>query len=355
MEKNREHSLYPYLNERLQKTLNFSLHQSVNDVYAHEMFESTPMKLSNLAEIRFSRKPSLDKSFFESGLNPLMMVEKDYQAIGVIAEQSAYLSGQQENCYYTSDLRMKSGTPLKIFKEFLAIYSETIQQIKKSCFTVILKDNLRAMKVLTGRLKGLKYWPIYEYESKSILVLPTIKLLSKNKKLSVSLSNDKKKLEIYISKHYKKNYFSHPVDLNNDNYIFTENGEIKGTFSIGEPNNRKMQVKSLSKRVSTLLALATFFTGHRYKETIPWKYVTNFMVDDELINNKLLSTLLKFLYSKKIIKSGDLLLFCHDVGQYQNFSYLGPVISTNGFLFEINNGESEIPPNQQCSINPMSL
>lgn len=319
----------------------------------HNVIEEELMELKQFVNIKYSRRPDLIESFRESQQIPAIITDQKAQFLAVISEIAVTSMGETKSIYYNSDLRISKKAGIKIRMKFRKTYVDLLRQIDRECYTVVLKDNQKAINALTKNNSDLFYHAIYEYTSRSILVLPSLLLLThKLKDLKIIKGRD---LEYERSKRNSSS-FSHNTSESDQYFLIQKHKKTVGSFSLARPIGRNLKVEAKSKYVRLWISFANMVFSHRYEEKLPWTYITSLYLDDEIDLSECLKMMMKYLFRKKKIVSGEILLFCHHPRELLKLELIAPIIKTNGILYRVSTDKT--PPNPLTGpiyLNPLNL
>lgn len=342
--------------EILNNNESYSLATKKHEDHIHKILEMESMVIKDFVEIKYSRRPHLLKSYNESGISPLIVIDDKKTSLGVIGEMSVYYNGKKADALYSCDLRISKNAPLKFRLKFRDIYLSVIKKMPVPCFTVVLKDNIRAIKALASEKKGIFYNPLFEYTSRSLLVLPTIKLLKKNhfdKKYSIEVANIESLA--YLENKFKLSSFAHPITLDKNSYVIKEAGKIKGFFSTKRPKYKNLFINSNSMLVSLWIFIIKIFFGHNFNKKIPWHYIANLIIDDDMDQRFVLNYIMRYLHDNKKLKYGEIILICHPTNQKFIPNCLCPEFLTTGIFFKVSDKKEVFADNKPFYINPLYL
>ncbi len=303
----------------------------------HKVIEEEMMELKKDVNIKYSRRPDLIESFLESQQVPAIITEAKNQFLAVINEMTINEYGEPKNIYYNSDLRVSKKAGIKVRINFRKTYANLIKEIDGDCFTVVLKDNQKAINALTKNKSDLFYHPVYEYTSRTLLVLPTFSFISsKLKGVSIVEGRD----QAYEKEKKKISAFSHNTTDKDQYFLIHQNGKTVGSFSLARPVSRSLKVEVKNNYLRMCLKLANKIFSHDYEEKLPWVYMTSFYLDDEIDKAECLKVMLKYLYKNNKILAGEIFLFCHSAEKFLDLKIMTPEINTNGMLFRVTGYET---------------
>lgn len=324
----KEYPMFIYADDKSEKEMNL----------IHNLLESESMNLNNLVKLTYTRRPSLYKSFEESKLNPLLFINKDVTFFGAISETKYIIKGNEEECYYSSDLRVSQKADKKTKIYYRKMYLNVLKKMNRKCFTVVLKENVAALKALASHKEGLYYNPYFEYKASSILCLPTLSFL-RSKFQHKEATRD----EIDLAQRYIKEYeFSTQfVEDDNQHYIIKKNDKIIAFYSLKRSLYRSMKVKSLNKKVSITYKLANKF--FKYKEDkIPWVYISQLLIFDKSYNHQeITKDIIIKNYKNRNLKNGDLVLSCLGDKNQESPKLPTPIFETLGVMYKVDDQEKE--------------
>lgn len=318
-----------------------------------ELIEEEMMELKKDVNIKYSRRPDLVESFLESQQVPAIITDHKKQFLAVINQMTVESFGVPKEVYYNSDLRVSKRAGIKIRINFRKTYVSLIKKIDAECFTVVLKDNQKAINALTKNKNDLFYHPVYEYTSRTLLVLPTFSFIRpKLKGFTIVKGRDQ---DLENSKR-KTSAFSHNT-ANNDHYFLIQfDGKTVGSFSLARPVSRSLKVEVKNKTLRFFLKVANKIFSHNYEEKLPWVYMTSFYLDSEIDKAECLKMMMKYLYKNKEVYSGEIFLFCHSADQILKLDIMTPEINANGILYRVTTTETPTSPLQDpIYLNPLNL
>ncbi len=321
----------------------------------HNILENEAMDLSGFVKLKYTRKPDLYGSYVESGQLPAIITDEQKRFLGVVSEVSIRKYGHSQKSYYTSDLRIAKSAGMRTRAKFREAYLEVLKMLPGECYTVVLKDNEKAIKALT-RNKDLYYHKVYEYTSRSILVLPSLGFITLNKEVRDLKIEPANSLAFsYINDKIKFSEFSHSVDFSDNEYVIKNSDQIVGYFSMKKPQSRNLFVEPSNPRINLWLRAIKLLLSYDYREKIPWNYMTNFIIDDDLNKAEVLKMILKFLYKKGQIKKGELFLMCHGHDEKLSLKLPTPQFKTNGCLFKVSQKSEFKELTGPIYLNPLYL
>lgn len=336
------------ISDYLKEDPDFHLAEDREFEQLHRILEEEGMELKNFVDLKYSRRPSLVDSYLESMQIPAIVTDKKNHFLGVMSEMPIESFGKEEKVYYTSDLRVSKKAGIRTRMNFRKMYVNVLRQINADCFTVVLKDNQKAINALTKNKNDLHYSSVYEYKSRSILVLPSLKLASV-KTAGLEVENGRS-VEFENSK--KKNSpFSHSTCAEDDYFLIKREGKIVGSFSLSRPKNRSLRVEAKNGITRFWVGLANRLFSHNYEEKLPWLYMTSFYLNDDIDRADCVRLIVKSLYQRKFIRSGEIFLFCHDAKEALDLNLFSPEFNANGLLFRV----SADSPNQKELKGPVYL
>ncbi len=321
----------------------------------HHILENEAMELQGFVKLKYTRKPDLFGSYLESGQIPAIITDEDKKFLGVVSEVDVKKFGQSQKAYYTSDLRIAKSAGIRTRAKFRQAYLEVLKNLPGECYTVVLKDNEKAIKALT-RSKDLFYHKVYEYTSHSILGLPSLGYMRTSKSLlNFTIEKADSNAYQYIKDKLQFSEFSHGVNYSDHEFVIKSSGRIVGYFSLKKPTSRNLFVEPENSRVGVWLKAIKLLFKHDYKKKIPWTYITNFIVDSDIDKSELYRFVLKYLYQNKYFKSGELILTCHGASEEVDLRLPVPVFSTNGCLFKVSANQSFKEFDGPVYLNPLYL
>lgn len=327
-----------------------------NEERIHQILESEAMDISGFVKLSYSRRPSLQHSYSEAGKVPYILVNKEHTFLGVISEIQASWLGKKEKLYYSSDLRITPKASWKVRKEFREIYSKIIKQLPRPCLTVILKKNIKAMLAFSKRNTGIIYDPLYEYTTRSFLILPTLKLMkmsSFDKLYRIEKGNTES--HDYISKKVASSLFAHSSAPESRHYVIKKNEIIKGVFSLRRPKHQSFLISPQSKSSNLWFKLAKKFFKRDFSKKMSWVYLTNLILDDDMPKSLTLESITCFLYKTNQIKTGDVFLICHPKDGSIKMSCLCPQFLTDATIFEVASKANKYEEQKNCYLDPIQL
>jgi|GEM_PF-4332360 len=319
----------------------------------HNVIEEEMMELKKGVEIKYTRRPDLVESFLESQQIPALITDHKNQFLAVINQMTIGHYGEPKNIYYNSDLRVSKKAGIRVRINFRKTYADLIKKIDAECFTVVLKDNQKAINALTKNKSDLFYHPVHEYTSRTILTLPSFSLISsKLKGVSIVQGRDLAQ----ENERRKSSAFSHDT-ADHDQYFLIKRGDkTLGSFSLARPVSRSLKVEVKSKYLRLCLKLANKIFSHNYEEKLPWVYMTSFYLDDETDKAECLKVIMKYLYKHKKLLAGEIFLFCHSAENFLDLNIKAPEISTNGILYRVTTSVSPVTPlTGPIYLNPLNL
>ncbi len=330
-------------------------HLATEDEYTslHKVFEEEMMELKKNVNIKYSRKPDLVGSFIESLQIPAIITDKKNLFLAVLSEMFITQCGEKKKIYYASDLRVSKRAGIKVRMKFRKTYVDLLRQLDHECYTVVLKDNQKAINALTKNKSDLFYHPVYEYTSRSILVLPTISLIS-NKLNGLRIIEGRD--SVYEDVKIKSSAFAHFTSDNDKYFLIQKDGLTVGSFSLVRPVGRTLNIEAKSNYVRFWINMANKVFSHNYEEKLPWIYMTSFFLNEDIDKSECLKLMLKYLYKKKVILSGEIFLICHSTNHFSDLKVMAPVIKTNAILFRVTTKEkAPLPLSGPVYLNPLNL
>jgi hypothetical protein len=329
------------------------------------LLEEEQMKLQGKSvqgamSITYSRRPDLFDSFRESQQKPFLLSGEDNSFFCAINSMDIYSFGEKESVLYTSDLRLSSKATIAIKKGFRPLYKRVISCMDRSCYTVVLKENQRAIKALT-RGKGSFFYNEYcPYFSISMVVSPILylkSLLQKQKKINkeICFENIKSLPSEFLNKELKKYQFCHEINLDDENFVAKHNGTIIGFFGIKRPLKRSLYVKGDSLLFQMQMKLIKLFTGHNYQKKMPWVYLTNRIIDSSYNEKEILEVFITYLYNQKKLRNGELLLMCFIQKKIKKLNLMSLQVITEAMLYEVSLQNTKHELNGKIYLNPLCL
>lgn len=360
MTSNKTHSLYQQTSDLLTGYPEFLIAKEEDETIIQNIMESQSMNLHNLAFISYSRRPSLKMSFQESSITPLILMDREKKTMGVIGEKDLYINGKKESSYYTSDLRIDSKSSSRVKLKFRSFYLDLIKKMQKPCFTAILKANEKALQALASEKKGIYYNPVHHYTARTLLVMPSLKFTKKtllSKKYSIQEENyEQKDIKSFIDKKISNSELAHPVDPSHQCFTIRDHQlAIKGVFGLKKPNYRSLFIKPNSFAVNFWMKTIHTLFGLDYTKKVPWHYITYLMFEDELKGKELLKYLTQYLYQKRIIKNGELLLISHPKKSNLSLEIATPQFIVEGILYRVEDQKQESEIQGDVYLNPLFL
>jgi len=318
----------------------------------HNLLESEVMQLGDLANLRYTRRPDLLASYFESLQLPGIITDSQNQFIAAINKTKIIRDGIFQDVYYASDLRISKDASLRIKARFRKSYQALIQELNGEVYTAVLKENQAAIKAFSSKKHQLFYHPVYEYVSRSILVLPTLRMLkSRYQHIKIKQGRD----EVYEARKQKTCSFCHLTGEWDSYFQLKIEGKTIGAFTIARPKNRSLLVEPKRRSTNWWLKLAKFFFNFDYSEKLPWVYLTSLYIDPDFDKSEMMKLIIKYLYQQKIINSGELLLLCHGQTEQITLRLPTPQVVTNGILFLVSTQEQFSSLDGEVHINPICL
>ena len=324
--------------------------EEYNDI--HDLLEGEAMDLSGDVKLKYSRRPDLFTSYLESGQIPAIITDTKKKFLGVVSEMLIHRYGQSSKIYYTSDLRISKQAGMRTRANFRKAYLEVLKTLPNECYTVVLKDNEKAIQALTRNQSDLFYNKVYEYLSRSILILPTLSLLKEPKNsYEISEGSD----DLFSRNLESKSSFSHRIGDNDKIFIIKEKGRTIAQFSICRPILRSLFIEAQSKRKKFWLKAVKTFFNHDYERKIPWVYLTSLYLDPAQNKELVIKKIIKYLYSNNELRTGELFLLCHGTREQFNLKLPLPQFLTYGNLYKVSDSnycEELVGP---IHLNPLSL
>ena len=319
----------------------------------HQVLEEEGMELKNFLDLKYSRRPGLVESYLESMQVPAIVTDRKNNFLGVMSEMTIRSYEKEKDIFYTSDLRLSKGAGIRTRMNFRKMYVNVLRQIELECFTVVLKDNIKAINALTKNKFDLHYYPVYEYTSRSILVLPTFRFLSNSLKgVRIQEGRD---LE-FESEKRALSCFSHDSSQEDEYFQLIEGQRTVASFSISRPKNRNLRVEAKTNSVRFWINFANKLFSHDYEQKLPWIYLTSLYIDPQLDRSECLKLIMKYLYKRGKIKKGEIFLFCHDAKEQVELKVMAPEFKVNGVLFRVT---ADQPDTTELSgpiyLNPICL
>lgn len=356
MKYNDKHPIYNIFVKYFQTYPQYEFLQEKDFNKVQSIMESEAMELSGIVKIKYSRRPDLIKSFVESKQNPLIIVDESVHSMAVLSQINCNYEGMEQTCFYSSDLRIASKSSLRFKVQFRTFYLNIIKEIPNTCFTAILKQNSKAIDTLSQGKGGLFYNPLVEYLSRSIFILPTILLLRPREleqNYNIISSDDRR--EEYLQRKLEAVYFAHEVARDDESFLIMRDDKVKGYFSIKRPQYRSLLVEIQSKILRFGLNLLGKLFKKNYSQKIPWVYLTNLYIDDDISKDEILSFILKYLYTKKIITDGEVFLICSDIKNQYKLKGAFPQVKISGIFFDVSGEKKEEYPDEEFHLNPLFL
>ena len=318
----------------------------------HHLLENESMELSDYVRLKYTRRPDLFGSYLESGQIPAIITDKEKKFLGVVSETSIMQYGESRKVYYTSDLRISKSAGLRTRANFRKAYLEVLAELPHDCYTVVLKDNERAIKALTRGQSDLYYHKVYEYVSRAIVVLPTFRLIKvRSDKFDIYEENN----HSYVKEKIEKSAFANIVNEEDTVFCIRKVGKVVGQFSISRPDKRSLFVESKSTKVSFWLKALRMIFGHEYERKIPWCYITSLYLDEDLNKSEVIEYICRYLYLKNYISSGELLLLCHGAKESINPHLYAPEFLTRGNLYKVSSCNYATEFGGEVYLNPIAL
>lgn len=351
------HSFQSHMDEILKVYPQFYQMSKADDEMAFGILESEQMKLGDKTEIIYSRRPDLKGSFEESMQNPLMVLGEEQSFFGVLSEMQAYHQGKSYEHFYTSDLRIAQNAVKSVKFGFRPYYKDMIKLMDRKCFTVVLKENIRALKALTTGKSGINYSPYIPYYTTSIPVTTGLKIQAKiNLDKSYNLKKtDEFPIDLFTSLTSDLDY-CHKEHKDGDNFLIKKDNEVIGLISLYRPKKRSLKIKTFSKGLNLMMKSIKAFTGFDYNEKIPWVYCTQFLVKTGLDKNSVLTEVIKLLTKNKSVLAGELLLLCRVGENVEKLSLWSAQIDTQGVVYQVAiKGDNTLSETTNAYLNPLCL
>jgi len=136
----------------------------------HELFQAKPMKIGKL-ELVYDRRPSFQNLLEAQGSSHITWLMEGQSRIlgcGSVSAVDRWYLGKKHRVSYLSDLRISEAraaitTWRKFYPDALAALEEGGLLGKPTYhLTAVLKENLPALRALTGKNKGVEYHPFRE-------------------------------------------------------------------------------------------------------------------------------------------------------------------------------------------------
>ncbi len=319
--------------------------------HLHNLLESETMELGGFANLRYSRRPDLVSSYFESLQNPGIITDKANHFYGAINQIEILQYGKATLQYYSSDLRFSKSVELRVKASFRKMYFKVIAGLDRDCFTAVLKDNAAALKALTGKNSNFFYHKLHEYSSHTILILPSLSFIKSNKDFDIVAGRDIS----FEQSQLKLSSFSHGTSSTDDYFLIKNKGNTIGSFSVTRPKCRKLLIQPKSRRARIWSKLANKMFGHDYEEKVPWVYMTSFYLEGSFSKGEALIAALKYLYREELICAGELLLYCSSQDGESFPKLPTPVFQTDGILFKVSLEDSFEALKGPVYLNPICL
>ncbi len=321
-----------------------------NDI--HDLLETESMDLSGDVKLKYSRRPDLFSSYLESGQIPAIITDEKKKFLGVVSEMDISRFGECSKIYYTSDLRISKQAGMRTRANFRKAYLEVLKTLPNDCFTVVLKDNEKAIQALTRNQSDLYYNKVYEYLSRAILILPSINFLPEPKhNLEIVEGSD----DNFKSNLQSRSSFSNTVSKNDKSFIIKEKGKTVAQFSICRPALRSLFIEAQSKKKKFWLKAVKTLFSHDYERKIPWVYLTSLYLGPGQDKESVIKKIIKYLYSKKELNTGELFLLCHGAREQLRLRLPLPQFLTYGNLYKVSDCNYTEELVEPIHLNPLSL
>ena len=307
-----------------------------------ELIEAEGMKVNGIGEIFYSRKPDIEASFSECNHKPVIITDTSRSIFCAASEINIIENGELKTVYYTSDLRMKKNIDRKVKAKFRLFYQSFLEKLDKECFTAILKSNKDAIHSLCSKRSNLNYNEYFDYSSETITINPLLKFIRLQYELVPKEEIPKAQLEKFLREYKKSSIFTHSIDEQEQAYAMLDGKKVIGFISLKKPEHRKIFLYPQNSFIKRMFYFSKLFFGVDYTKKIPWVYTTQLIVSSHYQKSHLIKVLLKQLYSKRILKNGDVFIFCHnDKALKKHLSKLLPQITIDATMYNIS--QKQIP------------
>ncbi len=330
--------LYNYLSKTCEEFPFMKIADQSDYPELQDLIEAEGMKVNGIGEIFYSRKPDIEASFSECNHSPVIITDTSRSIFCAASEISILENGVLKTVYYTSDLRMKKNIDRKVKAKFRLFYQSFLEKLDRECFTAILKSNKDAIHSLCSKRSNLNYNEYFDYSSETIIINPLVKLIKNQEQYKLVSKEELPKNQIneFLQEYKKDSIFTHSISEDEQGFVLLSKNKILGFISLKKPEHRRIFLCPRNSFIKRMFYFSKLFLGVDYTKKIPWVYTTQLIISSDYQKDKIIKVILKQLYNKGILKSGDVFLFCHNSKDLkENISKCLPQITIDATMYHI--------------------
>lgn len=295
-----------------------------------DFFDSKEMELSDIS-LQYIRYPNFF-SFLEKTSDRYYVFvnsEGPIRLVATVTIRKAFIQHEIKDVAYLGDFRATLGGKLsrlwKIAFDDLILNFKSIKEFNTDLiFTAILKDNLKAKKVLVDRAyNNFQYELITDYQM--INILDTFKQ-SVNFQISLEDINDE--MIHFIESFQKKSYAGYHLDLikrnSNKALLCRDKGDILGIAFLSDPSDtKKIIVQDASFKIKLLNSFFSLLTNTpEIGEELKILYLSFISIPMENNRDEILASMIAFLKRNKVFDQYHMLSFANFEKDKFNLRYL---------------------------------